>query len=200
MQAAGQAVRRCRQARSHAAPWAVTGAPPVADPQATASVPCWGIRMHGFMLFYACCFPTRFSCVRRSTGVKRQRRGMSGRTSSAATSTPFPPRLPPACKLSVAVKPSCCISRCPGTGERPCATICCQSNGHSLEGPSRDAEPRPISYADLGGIDHVLADIRELIENPLQVYYKIKRWSIAHAICAPCGHMCNMCSCASFSD
>ena len=33
------------------------------------------------------------------------------------------------------------------------------------------AEPRPISYADLGGIDHVLADIRELIENPLQVWH-----------------------------
>jgi hypothetical protein len=42
----------------------------------------------------------------------------------------------------------------------------CNNANNRVHAP---AEPRPISYADLGGIDHVLADIRELIENPLQV-------------------------------
>jgi hypothetical protein len=30
------------------------------------------------------------------------------------------------------------------------------------------AEPRPVRYADLGGIETVLADIRELVERPLR--------------------------------
>ena len=30
------------------------------------------------------------------------------------------------------------------------------------------AEPRPVRYADLGGIDAVRQDIQELIENPLR--------------------------------
>lgn len=30
------------------------------------------------------------------------------------------------------------------------------------------AGPRPVRYADLGGIETVLADIRELVERPLR--------------------------------
>lgn len=30
------------------------------------------------------------------------------------------------------------------------------------------AGPRQVTYADLGGIDNVLSDIKELIEHPLQ--------------------------------
>lgn len=30
------------------------------------------------------------------------------------------------------------------------------------------AAPRPVHYADLGGVDEVLSDIRELIEYPLK--------------------------------
>lgn len=38
----------------------------------------------------------------------------------------------------------------------------CQQPGRFL------AEPRGVRYADLGGVEDVLADIRELIEEPLQ--------------------------------
>ncbi len=184
---------------------------PVADPQAIASVPCWGVRMHGLMLlnlrsFEACCFPTRFSCVRRSTGVKRQRRGMSGRTSSAATSTPFPPRcrLPASCVLlgnlpavSVGVqepeKDPVRQSAATATDIHWEGRLVMQSRGRlamrtwaastmcwQTSGSSSKTRCRYITKQDgqlhTQYVHHVgtcatrqLADIRELIKNPVQV-------------------------------
>ena len=40
--------------------------------------------------------------------------------------------------------------------------------------------PRPVRYADLGGIEAVLSDIKELVEYPLR----------HPEVCLPLGHLC----------
>lgn len=42
------------------------------------------------------------------------------------------------------------------------------AGGGSRKGSSAVTAPRALHYADLGGVDEVLADIRELIEYPLK--------------------------------
>jgi hypothetical protein len=61
----------------------------------------------------------------------------------------------------------------------------------ALDGGCAAPEPRPITYADLGGIDHVLADIRELIEHPLQVRHVTVHIRNTTLVSAPCFAACS---------